>query len=420
MRILLCAAAFTMVAVVGCIRNPATREMHARLLSPEAEKRIGQETKRQILEQYTVLESTPVAAYVNEIGQSLATVSDRPTIDYEFTVLDHDLINAFAAPGGYIFVTRGLLEHIDDEDELAMVLGHEIAHVAALHGVQMIQKEMGQNALTILGTIGAALVAGPEAMIMVSQTGNLFSSLYLLGYSREKELEADNLGLQYMLRAEYDPTAALSFLKELGKGDTDVVAGWDLYFRTHPTTTERIDIIEHMIGRPRSERAASKDRYQKIKSLLPRVDEEERGVVAGHRYRNAVHELALSIPENWRFSREHPQSLITFATKDGDGGGRLQTVTLSTTTKAADEMVLRFAKESGFKQLTGRDVLYQAGYGYLGRFLGISPRGQLMEYRIFGTIRRGHGYLILAGAPPEKANSYALDLERIMRSLNFG
>src|SRR4029079_4547742 len=113
-------------------------------------------------------------------------------------------------------------------DELAMVVGHEIGHVAAMHGVQMIQKEMGQNALSILGTIGAALVAGPEAMMMMANTANLFSSLYLLGYSREKELEADNLGLQYLMRAGYDPHASLRFLKKLESSEDKDMQGWDL------------------------------------------------------------------------------------------------------------------------------------------------------------------------------------------------
>src|ERR1044071_4612457 len=196
----------------SCIRNPATRKMHARLLSAESERRIGEETKKKILEEYQVFKSTTVNAYVDRVGQKLALVSDRPSVNYEFIVLDHDLINAFAVPGGFVFVTRGLLDSIDDEAELAMVLGHEIGHVAAMHGVQMIQKEMGQNALTILGTIGAALVAGPEAMLMMANTANLFSSLYLLGYSRDKELEADNLGVQYVLRAGYDPHASENIL----------------------------------------------------------------------------------------------------------------------------------------------------------------------------------------------------------------
>lgn len=414
--------AFALVLLLSaCIRNPATRKVHARLLSPEAELSIGITTKKKILEQYQVLKSTTVTEYVNHVGQKLAQVCDRPTVNYDFTVLDHDLINAFAVPGGFIFVTRGLLENIDDEAELAMVLGHEIAHVAALHGVQMIQKEMGQNALTILGTIGAALVAGPEAMIMIANTADLFSSLYLLGYSRDREIEADNLGLQYLLRAGYDPQASLRFLKNLEKMDKEETKGWDLYFRTHPQTSDRIEIIESMIGLEKQDTQRSRvSEYQSIKSLLPKVSALEQGTINDGIYKNSFHQLFMEVPSNWILDRYQPQALVSFHTKDNEAEGRLQTVQLSSVTDTAERLALAYAKETGFQQQTGRSVLYQAGYGYLGRFLGLSPSGKLMDIRLFATIRHERGYIFFCGAPPEKADSYALDLEKILRSLKFG
>lgn len=410
------------VSIVGaCIRNPATRKIHARLLSPEAERRIGETTKKNILAEYEVLKSTTIAAYVNSVGQKLAQVCDRPTIDYDFTVLNSDMINAFAAPGGFIFVTRGLLESIDDEAELAMVLGHEIAHVTALHGVQMIQKEFGQNALTILGTIGAALAVGPEAMIMVANTAGLFSSLYLLGYSREKELEADNLGLQYLLRAGYDPQASLRFLKELQKMDNEKSEGWDLYFRTHPQTTDRISIIEGMIGLEKEDAERSHiQEYRAIKAQLPHVSEKEMGKVKGQSYRNELYNLSLTVPSNWIWDRYQPQALISFHTEDNEGEGRLQVVSLSSMTITPETLATEYAKQSGFQFQSGRQVLYQAGYGYLGRYYGASPRGKILDIRLLTVIRKGQGYIIFCGAPPEKSDSYALDLEQILRALKFG
>jgi predicted Zn-dependent protease len=413
----------TLIALLlaGCfVRNPATHRRHARLLSPEAEKKIGEETKKQILEDYSVIESTQVAAYVARVGQRLAQVSDRPTVDYDFTVLSSDLINAFAAPGGYIFITRGLLDAVDDEAELAMVIGHEIAHVAALHGVQMIQKEMGQNALTILGTIGAALVAGPEAMLMVANSANLFSSLYLLGYSRDKELEADNIGLQYLLRAGYDPRASLRFLEKLQALGDEKASGWDLYFRTHPQTSDRIAIIKRMIGEEDENRAETNvNEFQQMKALLPKVNVDERGKILEHKYVNTFHKLTASVPENWNMAFYHPQALVSFQTDNGDGEGRIQTVIVSSTTNTGETLAYRFAKESGFQALGGRQVLYPAGYGYLARYGGLSPSGKVLDIRLFATVRRGRGYVIMAGVIPEKADSYALDLEQIVRSLRF-
>jgi predicted Zn-dependent protease len=302
-----------------------------------------------------------------------------------------------------------------------MVIGHEIGHVAALHGVQMIQKEMGQNALTILGTIGTAVVAGPEAMILVANTANLFSSLYLLGYSREKELEADNLGLQYMLRAGYDPRGALRFFKKLQAGETEKAKGWDLYFRTHPSTEERISIIESMVGRDDTSRDTPEQKkvYQDIKAQLPRIDMSERGVINGTTYQNGPHELTFSVLPNWSLGFFRPQALVAFQTFDRNAEGRLQVVRLSSATENAEHLAERFAKDQGFQLITGHEVLYPAGYGYLGRYFGASPGGAGHEIRLYTTIRRHRGYVFFCGAPMEKPEIYILDIERIMRSLKF-
>jgi predicted Zn-dependent protease len=404
----------------GCVRNPATRKVHARLLSYESERKIGEESKNQILEQYSVLESTTVSKYVDSIGQKLAHVCDRPTVDYEFVILDSDLINAFAVPGGFIFVTRGLLESVEDEAELAMVIGHEIAHVTAMHGVQMIQKSMGANALNILGTIGAAITVGPEAMLMVNQTANLFSGLYLLGYTREKELEADNLGLQYMLRADYDPQASLRFLKQLEREDEDKIRGWDLYFRTHPTTIERINIIESMVGREETENAkTNKQEYQRIKQHLPQVDIRERGVIAGREYTNDIFHLKLRVPSNWTLGYYHPQSLVAFQTGNFKGEGRLQVVNVASATITAAQLAHMYAKRASFQFMNGREVLYQAGYGYLGNYVGVSARGEPKNVRLYSTIRRGKGFMLICMAPYENAESYFLDIENILRTFQF-
>jgi Zn-dependent protease with chaperone function len=448
----------------ACIRNPATHKVHARLLSQESERRIGEETKKKIIEEYRVLKSTTVSDYVSRVGQKLAAVSDRPTVDYDFTVLDQDLINAFAVPGGFIFVTRGLLDSMDDEGELAMVLGHEIGHVAALHGVQMIQKEMGQNALTILGTIGAAIAAGPEAMLMMANTANLFSSLYMLGYSRDRELEADRLGIQYTLRAGYDPHAALRFFKKLQEGEDKNLGGWDLYFRTHPPTADRISIIESMIGKD-GEDASKSNRadYQRVKETLPRVDVRERGVIEGQTYENPVHRLEISVPSNWHLGFYYSQALVSFETSDKKAEGRLQVVDLreveeeqrppeentagkpqshhhgkgdkgkpvegpqpSTATAhhslevvTPESLAIQYGKVMDYKYVGGRSVLYTAGYGFLGRFLGISASGKELDIRLFATIRHGRGYILLVGAPPEEQETYLLDLEAITRALKF-
>jgi predicted Zn-dependent protease len=271
----------------------------------------------------------------------------------------------------------------------------------------------------VLGTVGAALTMGPEAMLMIANTANLFSSLYLLGYSRDKELEADNLGLQYMLRAGYDPHGALRFLKQLQKMDKEKAQGWDLYFRTHPSTDQRIKIIESMIGNTDEHPQMRVDDYGRVKAQLPRVAESERGRIKDTDYVNQSHDLELQVPSNWKLGYFHPQALVSFHTVNGEAEGRLQVVELSSTAVNAEQLALQFAQFTGFQFFGGQDILYPAGYGFLGHFAGISPGGDLLDIRLFALIRRGRGYIIFCGAPPDKSDAYALDLEQILRALKF-
>ncbi len=127
----------------GCVRNPITSKRQAKLISDQAERQIGEGTKASILKEYGELKDPVLAQYVTNIGKRLAAVCDRPKVDYDFTVLNTDLVNAFAAPGGFIFVTRGLLQEMGNEAELASVLGHEIGHVAGWHSIGMIQRQKG-------------------------------------------------------------------------------------------------------------------------------------------------------------------------------------------------------------------------------------------------------------------------------------
>jgi predicted Zn-dependent protease len=240
-----------------------------------------------------------------------------------------------------------------------------------------------------------------------------------LGYSREKELEADNLGLQYMLRAGYDPHGALRFMKTLQTMDKEKAQGWDLYFRTHPSTEQRIQIIESMIGKTDDNPVPNVDEYGKIKAYLPKVSTAERGRIDGLRYENAALGLEMHVPSNWTLGFFHPQALVSFHTINNEAEGRLQTVQLSSTTTNAEELAAQFGAWAGFQSYGGQNILYPAGYGYLGHFAGNSPGGDILDIRLFALIRRGRGIVIFCGAPPEKSDTYALDLEQILRSLKF-
>src|SRR5262249_42739442 len=146
--------------------------------------------------------------YVSSIGTLLAHTTERPDIPFTFTVLDTPMVNAFALPGGYVYVTRGLIALADNEAELAGVLGHEIGHVVARHQAQRYSQ-------SVLAGLGAAILGVATGSSVVGDVAGTGAQAYIQSYSRDQEFEADMLGVRYMARAGYDPQAMATFLAKL-------------------------------------------------------------------------------------------------------------------------------------------------------------------------------------------------------------
>lgn len=411
-----------LLLLAGCFRNPITSKRQTKLISEEAERQIGAQTKINILKEYGELKDPVLVQYVANLGQKLAAVCDRPKVDYEFLILDTDLVNAFAAPGGFIFVTRGLLQEMSNEAELVSVLGHEIGHVAGWHSIGMIQRQMGYGTIAMLGAIVSGIQLGPEAMIMVAQSADLFTSLYLLGYSRENELEADRVGLRYMLSAGYDPKAALTFFErlralELKEGpDT-----WESYLRSHPPTEQRIALAKQFIDRGffffrKTELNTAV--YQDMKSRLPKLKPEEVGQTVGKRYDLPLFGVALNIPEEWSWETQGGRALIGFRKVGGEAWGQLRREE-GVGTLTAEEFAVKFAQDHQWQYLQGRQVLYPAGYGFLGQFYGPGVLGGAYVYRAFFIVRDGTGWALLCAAAPNRTFEHLVPFEQILRSFQL-
>ena len=174
-------------------------------MSPAEESRVGAQEHPKIVQEFGgVYDDPDLAAYVDSLGQFLTHTAELPNLDFTFTILDSPVINAFALPGGYIYVTRGLLALANNEAELAAVLAHEIGHVTGRHSAQRYSQAVGaQIGLTVLGVLGLDPAAGQ----LLSQG----SDLYLRSYSRDQEYEADQLGIRYLTRAGFTPDAMALF-----------------------------------------------------------------------------------------------------------------------------------------------------------------------------------------------------------------
>jgi predicted Zn-dependent protease len=223
-----------MLFLSSCTVNPVTLKREFNVINEEREIRLGRNASAAVPREFGgVYEDAALQRYVNEVGQDLVRVSERDYLQFTFQVVDSPILNAFALPGGYIYITRGLLAELENEAQLAAVLGHEVGHVCARHSVVQLSEALGYQVLTL-----AAIAAGPNAGEMVAVASTL-SQTMMAGYSRERESQADGMGLTYMYRAGYDPLEMSDFLNHLSKR-VQGPAGYSVYNASHPDIFERI------------------------------------------------------------------------------------------------------------------------------------------------------------------------------------
>ena len=202
--------------VFGCSMNPVSGWPEFTLVSQEQEKKIGAEEAKKVEEEMGLLDDAKLTAYLDTLGQRLAKESPRQNVTYQFHVVDMTEPNAFALPGGYVYVTRGLLALVNSEDELAGVVGHEVGHVAARHSVQKISKQ-GPFAVVFGLVSGITGLVSPLVGNIVGGIGDFTQSLVFSPYSRSQETEADRVGQDMSARAGWDPAALSTFLHTLGR-----------------------------------------------------------------------------------------------------------------------------------------------------------------------------------------------------------
>ncbi len=237
-------AALLLASASGCTVNPATgNQDFTPLMGADREAAIGAEEHPKLLAAFggDYDERASLNAYVDRIGRRLLRVTETPNARFTFTIVNSDVVNAFALPGGYVYVSRGLLALANNEAELAGVIAHEIGHVTARHTAQRYNR-------TVFAQLGAAVLGAVVGNRAVSQAANLGAAAYVQGYSRESEFEADQLGIRYLVKAGYDPGAMADFLASLGAESAlaGKIAGIEerpaetSLFASHPRTVDRV------------------------------------------------------------------------------------------------------------------------------------------------------------------------------------
>lgn len=296
--------------LAGCAFNPAMGLPELSLLSRDDELALGAKGDAQIAAEFGFYDEGGAAEYVARIGQAIAAKSDDPTLTWHFRVLDSPVVNAFALPGGYVYVTRGLLAHLQNEAQLAMVLGHEIGHITARHSA----RQMTGTQLTSIGLVlGATVFTDLEPYLGILATG---LQLLDLKYSRDDERWADDLGIKYATRAGYKAEEGAKFftlLKRLS-GESDA-AGLLSWISTHPDPAERETYIPALAQHYRGEAAGMPLGGTDSASYLSRLDQliygdnPRHGFIEDGRFYHPDLRFQFPVPRGWQVDNfaEHVQ-----------------------------------------------------------------------------------------------------------------
>lgn len=235
---------FTLCLILsGCATeyNIVTGQQETYYYSTDSEVRMGEAITRQVEKEYKMVDDPLIQKRVEDIGKRIAGVCDRKEIDYHFKVLDDDEVNAVSLPGGFVYVNKGLIEKTASDDELAGVLAHEVGHIVARHSIKKLQALQGYSILRIL------VAAAPGSGEVGNAADTAFTQL-LLGYSREDELLADQLGARYLKLAGYEPRGMITFLEKLQEINRRKPLRPLSYFKTHPYIPDRIRVVKQELG----------------------------------------------------------------------------------------------------------------------------------------------------------------------------
>lgn len=315
------AIALGALALTHCAQNPVTGDKDFVLMSEQQEIQLGAQAHQDVLQEYAALENPALQAYVNGVGQRLAQQSHRPQLKWHFTVVDSPDVNAFALPGGYVYITRGLMAYLNSEAELAGVIGHEIGHVTARHGVRQ------QSAATAAGVgavLGSILVPGlnNQGGATLLQT---LAQAWTAGYGREHELESDRLGAEYLAKSGYSPQAMIDVIGVLknqelyaadqARRDGRPVRTYHGTFATHPSNDARLQQVvaeanQYSVARPREGRTA----YLQNMAGVYFGDSPDQGLVRNNMLLHPKLGLAIQFPPGWRV-QNRPDRVLALSPK---------------------------------------------------------------------------------------------------------
>ncbi|MDH7494152.1 MAG: M48 family metalloprotease [Candidatus Saccharicenans sp.] len=300
----------------SCAVNPVTQKRELMLLSRSDELAMGQQTDAEVTRTYGLYPDNTLNQYISGVGKKLASVSHQPDLEFHFQVLDSPVVNAFAVPGGYVYLTRGILAYLNDEAELAGVMGHEIGHVTARHSAQLYsQAQVAQIGLVV----GAAVSKTFRKFAGLAEAG---LSVLFLSFSREHERQADDLGVLYSSKAGYEASHMSNLFVTLQKlNPSSGRDGLPTWLSTHPDPPDRIAAIKRaaadwQAANPGAKLAVNRDEYLRHLDGLIFGEDPRQGYVKDSVFYHPQMTFQFPVPANWKVNNTASQVQMISAGQD--------------------------------------------------------------------------------------------------------
>jgi predicted Zn-dependent protease len=298
------------VFLTTCAKNPVTGKREVMLISEADEIKLGAESDPEILAEFGVLENPDLQVFINEKGNEMAKISHRSSLPFHFKILDSPVVNAFALPGGYVYFTRGILAHFNNEAQFSGVLGHEIGHVTARHGANQYSKQM----LAQLGlAIGSSISKELEAFAQIAGVG---VQLLFMKFGRADESQSDELGVEYATKTGYDCVQMADFFKTLDKLGGGAEGRMPAFLSTHPAPLDRFEKVGELTKTwqdkyPSQSFSVNRESYLRRIDGLPYGEDPQQGFVEKEVFYHPALAFYFPVPKDWNLTNAPANVTIT-------------------------------------------------------------------------------------------------------------
>ena len=395
---------------VGCSTNPVTGRQDFVTMSEAQEIRLGNRYHTEIIKQYPLYDNPELQAYISDIGNRLAVNSHRSHLDFSFYLVDSPQVNAFAVPGGHIYITRGIMAYMQDEAQLAGVIGHEIGHVTARHSV----RQSAQSQLSSLLTAAVAIGTGSQEVAQLSTT---LGGALVSGYGRKHELESDRLGAEYLAKSGYDSRKMIEVVgilkdQELASRERALAEGkqpssYHGLFATHPRNDTRLKqvVSEAEKYQTPQKNITNSDKFMRLMNDVAYGQSESQGIVRQNKFYHKGLDLHIEFPKGWIIQNENDR--LVAQNPSTKHAIIMQSNTLKKRVSAANFLQQNFNSFSA-----GRNVRTSEDQGYAGR--AIVGEGSKSQEIVVGTVYRGDRAFVMVGL----GNSNSLPGDQLLDTLS--